>query len=157
MFLYKASGATYKQVIRQHLHTFPYSPVEAHKDDFILLSKNRADCGMTERQVQYAAKLLDVREATNQELAKWFPGVQAGQRWRYAISLYWVKPFRRPFNLTEVPGFNAKRYNTVQGYAKLDKADEMAMLTFLIDTNADLLIDVINNAVHPDELDHSPS
>jgi hypothetical protein len=149
MYLYKASGATYKRVVRQELHAFPYSPADVSEDEFILLSKNREDCAMLEKQVQHAAKLHSVRPATKAELDTLFPGVAAGDRWRFALKLYWVRSFQRPFNLAEVPGLNQKRYATVQGFAKLDPADELAMLRYLIATNADLILDVINYAERP--------
>jgi len=153
MYLYKASGATYRRVIRQELHAFPYPPAEVSEDEFILLSKNREDCGMLEKQVQYAAKLRSVRLATNAELDAFFPGVDAAARWRYAMQLYWVRQFQRPFNLADVPGLNAKRYATVQGFAKLDAADELAVLRHMMATNSDLILDVINNAERPDASD----
>lgn len=150
MYLYKASGATYRTVVRKELHAFPYSPAEVSEDECILLSKNREDCAMLEKQVQYAAKLHSVRAATEEELDAFFPDVAASGRWRFALKLYWVRPFRRPFNLTEVTGLNAKRYSTVQGFAKLDPTDELAMLRHLIATNADLILDVLNNAQRPE-------
>jgi hypothetical protein len=150
MYLYKASGSTYRRVIRQEVHAFPYSPAEVSEDEFILLSKNREDCAMLEKQVQYAAKLHSVRPATSTELDGWFPGVAAGDRWRFAMRLYWVRAFQRPFNLAEVPDLTAQRYSTVQGFAKLDPAGELAMLRYLISTNADLILDVINNAERPE-------
>jgi hypothetical protein len=153
MYLYKASGSTYTRVIHEELHAFPYSPAEVSEDEFILLSKNREDCAMLEKQVQYAAKLHSVRPATQAELERFFPQVAAGARWRFALKLYWVRPFRRPFNLSDVRGLNAKRYATVQGFAKLDAADELVMLRHLIATNADLVLDVINHAERPDASD----
>src|SRR6185437_943196 len=150
MYLYKASGATYNRVVRQELHAFPYSPAEVREDEFILLSKNRDDCAMLEKQVQYAAKLHSVRLATEAELDASFPHVGASDRWKFTLKLYWVKPLQRPFNLPEVRGLNARRYATVQGFAKLDAADELLVLEYLMATNADLVLDVLNNAERPD-------
>jgi len=150
VYLYKASGATYKRVVRQELHAFPYPLTEVSEDEFILLSKNREDCTMLEKQVQYAAKLHSVRPATEAELDAFFPGVAAGDRWRFTLKLYWVRAFQKPFNLAEISGLNARRYATVQGFAKLDPADELAMLRHLIISNSDFILDVINNAERPD-------
>lgn len=150
MFLYKASGATYRRVVNQELHAFPFAPKETSEDEFILLSKNREDCALLEKQVQYGAKLHSVRTATPAELESWFPGVAAADRWGFALKLYWVRKFQRPFNLAQVRSLDAKRYATVQGFAKLDEEDELAVLRYLIATNADLLLDVINNAERPD-------
>jgi hypothetical protein len=149
MFLYKASGHTYKQVIRQQVHAFPYSPAETNEDEFILLSKNKQDCSLVEKQIQCTGKLHSIRLATPEELDAWFPNVAAGERWRYAMRLYWIRELTLPFNLSEVTGFNARRYAQVQGFAKIDAADELAMVRHLFKTNEDLILDVLNNAERP--------
>lgn len=51
MFLFKASGATYRKVVERGVHAFPYSPVEVNGDELVLLSKNRKDCALLEKQV----------------------------------------------------------------------------------------------------------
>jgi hypothetical protein len=149
MFLYKSSGATYRKVVRQSVHAFPYSPVDARHDEFVLLSKNRADCRDTEKQVQYIAKVLEVQPATPAQLDELFPGVGAGRRFRYTIKLYWVKPLPQPFNLSGITGFKAKRYNTVQDFAKLDNEDAQALFRHLVATNSDVVLDVVNNVERP--------
>jgi hypothetical protein len=150
MYLYKASGQTYRRVVRQHVHAFPYSPTEASEDEFILLSKNRQDCDLLEKQIQFTGKLHSVRLATAEELDMWFPDAGASERWRFAMRLYWVRRLKRPFNLAEIAGFDARRYAQVQGFAKLQPTDELAILRFLIKTNEDLILDVMNNAERPD-------
>ncbi len=136
-------------VVTSALHAFPYSPKDVRPDEFVLLSKNREDCGLLEKQVQNVAKLLNVRPASDDELDQTFPGVEAGDRWRSIVELYWLRPLINPFNLHDVPGFNAKRYRPVQGFALLDSDDEMALFEHLIRTNGKLLLDVINNAERP--------
>jgi len=155
MFLFKASGATYRKVIRHRIHAFPYAPVEVNGDELVLLSKNREDCTMMEKQVQSVAKLHKVRRATAAELEQFFPGVGAAERWKYAVNLYWVRPLPAPFNLRAVSGFNAKRYNPVQGFARLDTGDDLALVRHLARTNPDVLLDLINNAQPPDDADGS--
>lgn len=51
-----------------------------------------------------------------------------------------------PFNLSAIRGFNAKRYNTVQGFARLDAGDDLALIRHLAKTNSDVLLDIVNNA-----------
>jgi hypothetical protein len=149
MFLYKSSGATYGKVVKQSVHAFPYSPAEARQDEFVLLSKNRADCRNLEKQVQWVAKVLDVRSATATELENLFPRVGAGSRWNHVVKLYWVKALTKPFNLSAIPGFNAKRYDTVREFAKLDDQDEQALFRYLVATNSDVVLDFVNNAERP--------
>ena len=149
MFLFKASGKTYARVKKHAVHAFPFGPHEAPSGQFVLLSKNREDCRPTERQIQCAAKLLRVRPATPAELDERFPGVGAGQRWRFAVELYWMRPLEEPFNLSQVRGIKARRYDAVQGFARIDDVDEQALLKHLIRTNPRVILDFINNAEQP--------
>ena len=73
MVLFKASGKTHSRVVRQQIHAFAYSPAEVRRDEFVLLSKNREDCASTEAQIQFVAKLGEVRAATAEELDRYFP------------------------------------------------------------------------------------
>jgi hypothetical protein len=150
MFLFKASGATYSKVVKQEIHAFRFSPADVNENEFILLSKNREDCALVEKQVQYVAKLLVVRPGTEEELDRLFPDVRAAERWAYVVELYWSKPLSSPFNLSQVPALKYKRYNTVQGFAKVDQEDALALVPFLTRTNPDVLLDLLNNAERPD-------
>jgi hypothetical protein len=149
MFLFKASGATYRRVVRQTVHAFPHSPAEVRGDEFVLLAKNREDCSQLEKQVQNVAKLLQVRNATGKELEQLFPNVNAADRWRYVVELYWLRPLVMPFNLAQVPGLNAQRYAPVQGFAKLDAEDELPLFDYLCKTNAPVVLDIAGNAERP--------
>ena len=149
MFLFKASGATYAKVVKQAVHAFPHSPAELGGDEFVLLSKNREDCALLEKQVQHVAKLLVVRPGTEDELERLFPGVGAAARWKYVVELYWRRRLPKPFNLSDVPGLAATRYNSVQGFAKLDDGDALALVRYLQDTNGDLLLTFVNDAEPP--------
>lgn len=148
MFLFKASGKTYRKVIKHSLHAFPYAPSEVNGDELVLLSKNREDCTMAEKQVQTVAKLLKVQRATP-ELDRVFPDVQASKRWKYEIRLYWVRRLSTHFNLNQIVGLNAKHYNTVQGFARLTDGDDLALVRYLAKTNPDVLLDILNNAERP--------
>jgi hypothetical protein len=150
MFLFKASGATYRRVVKQTVHAFPHSPAQVRGNEFVLLAKNREDCSLLEKQVQFVAKLLTVRSGTEAELDRLFPGVDAGSRWKHVAELYWLRPLAHRFNLSDIPSFNAKRYAPVQGFAKLDGEDAHALLKYLQDTNSILLLDIVNQAERPD-------
>src|SRR4051812_3064165 len=118
MFLFKASGDTYRAVVRHQLHAFAYSPHDPHNDEVVLLSKNREDCANLEKQVQHLARIQHIRPARGDELDRYFHGVGASARWKHVVKLYWVRPLVRQFNLHNVKDFNATHYNTVQGFAK---------------------------------------
>lgn len=62
MFLFKASGRTYLRVVKRSLHAFPNRPQKVEVGQLVLLSKNREDCTPSEAQIQYVAKILDVRQ-----------------------------------------------------------------------------------------------
>lgn len=149
MFLFKASGATYGKVVEQSVHAFPYSPLDVQGDEFVLLSKNKDDCALLERQIQFVAKLIEVRRATEGELERFFPGVNAASRFEYVAELYWLRRLPKPFNLTGALGPRARRYDTVQDFAKLDHDDDLAILRHLLKTNPDVILDVVNNAERP--------
>ena len=149
MFLFKASGATYRKVAKQSKHAFPFSPTDVVGDEFVLLSKNREDCATSERQIQYVAKVLSVRSPAAGELEAAFPNVNAGARFGCVVDLYWSRPLANAFNLSEVPGLNYRRYDTVQDFAKLDEADALAVVRHLTATNGELLLDFVNNAARP--------
>lgn len=78
-----------------------------------------------------------------------FPSTRAGERWDYVVELYWRKPLPKPFNLSQVPGLNYRRYNTVQGFAKLDEEDGRVLTAYLAETNPNVLLDIVNNAERP--------
>ena len=149
MLLFKSSGATYMKVVRQSIHAFLHNPVRAREDEFVMLSKNREDCSGTEKQIQWVGKVLEVNRATPAQLDKLFPGVDAGRRFRYTVKLYWVRKLTKPFNLPEIRGLNARRYNTVQDFARLDSEDEPKLLKHLVTTNPDVILDFLNNVKRP--------
>jgi hypothetical protein len=152
MFLFKASGQTYLRVVKRELHAFPNAPRDIEVGQLVLLSKNREDCTPSEPQIQHVAKVLQVRSATPEELEHNFPGVEASNRFRIMVELYWREPLERPFSLSQVPGVNYKRYDTVQDFAKLDEADEMAVFGFLVKTNRRLVLSYLNRDDLPAKL-----
>ena len=64
--------------------------------------------------------------------------------------LYWSRRLDRPFNLTHVKGLNARRYDTVQEFARLDESDELLLFQFLCETNPRVVMDFVNNAEDPE-------
>jgi hypothetical protein len=152
MFLFKASRKTYWRVAKQSLHAFPFSPKEAEVGQMVLLSKNREDLRRGEKQIQFVAKILAVRPATPAELEERFPGVGAGERFRFIAELYWLEKLDNEFDLSQVPGFNSRRYDSVQDFAKLDAVDESAMISFLAKRNERVLLSYLNRDDLPESL-----
>ena len=83
-FIYKASGATYRRVVNQELHAFPFAPKEASEDEFILLSKNREDCALLTHRGDSGARPVDrlaiasTVEAMSNVLCTWPSGWYKG-------------------------------------------------------------------------------
>jgi hypothetical protein len=152
MFLFKASGKTYRRVVRESLHAFPLSPLDADVGQFVLLSKNREDCALTEKQIQNVAKVLAVRPAGATELEARFPGVDAGSRFRFMIQLYWLEALDRPFNLADIEGVNFRRYDPVQDFARLDHEDEQLVINHMVRTNERVILSYLNRDDLPPEL-----
>lgn len=150
MLLFKASGATYRRVVRREVHAFEHRPRDYHEGEFVLLSKNRDDCQVGEHQVQYVGKLHRFRDATPAELDRLFPGVEASARWHHIAELFWVRPLENRFDFHQVAGVDLTHYQTVQGFAKLAEPDAHALFEHLRDTNAALVLDFVNNAVPPE-------
>lgn len=144
MILFKASGTTYRRVVTQERHAFPFSPSEVRPHEFVLLSKNREDCRPTENQIQHVAKVLGIEAVAPAVIEQQFPNVTAGARWSYLAKLYWSRPLKRSFNLSQVVGLNAKRYATVQEFARLDEGDEIVVFNFLLESNPETILDFVN-------------
>ena len=68
------------------------------------------------------------------------PNVCASDRWQYAVELYLVQALDKPFNLRNVPGINAKHYNTVQAFATLSEMEQLSLTTYLCMTNHESLL-----------------
>jgi hypothetical protein len=56
MRLFKSSGDTYRRVTAIQQHALNGVPQDVQRGELVLLSKNREDCGVGERQIQYLAK-----------------------------------------------------------------------------------------------------
>lgn len=151
MFLFKASGKTYMRVVRRGTHAFAHAPTEVNRDELVLLSKNREDCRPGERQIRFVGKIHEVRVALPSELDHFFPGMDAAKRWQYTIRLYNVFPVPEPFDLAQVPGLDAVHFRTVQGFSRLSHNDQAALVSFLISTNPQLVIDILNAEGPPDD------
>jgi hypothetical protein len=153
MFLFKASGKTYRRVARGAVHAFPHPPSDANADEVVFLSKNREDCRLGERQIRFAARIRDIRPARPSELESLFPGVSAEERWKSVIRLYCVREIQNPFDLAQIKRFNAKHYSTVQGFARVRPDDARPLLEFLAQTNPQLILDMLNAEGPEDDLD----
>jgi hypothetical protein len=82
MFLFKTSGRTLGSVIANQKHAFRGRPREWDVGEWVLVSKNRADCAPTDRQIQYLMKLESIRALEPGESEHYWPGTEG--RWIYS-------------------------------------------------------------------------
>lgn len=153
MYLFKASGKTYRRVVKGAVHAFPHSPTSANLHEVVFLAKNRQDCRPGEQQIRFTARIRQIRRARPAELETLFPSVGAEERWTSVIRLYNVRALDQPFELAQVKNLDAKHYRTVQGFARFKESDAEALITFLIKTNHQFLLDMANAEGPDEELD----
>lgn len=146
MFYFIADPSTYHRVHRKSTHAFATAPAEWEPDELVLLAETRDQKRTLHKQVQYLAKILDIRTPKDGELERLFPGVGAADRWHHVVDLYWARPLPEPFNLQEVAGLDHAAFRTVQQFKRLADAEAMAVFKFLCDRNASVVLDFINHA-----------
>jgi len=61
VYLFKTSGATFNNVIKNEKHAFSSKPKDWQVGELFLVSKNKLDCEYKEKQIQYTMKLRDIR------------------------------------------------------------------------------------------------
>ncbi len=129
MFLFKTSGRTIKSVVANQKHAFNGQPKEWVVGEPVLVSKNRADCGMSERQVQYVMHLRKIRCLRPGEADRYWPGNEG--RWRYLFECYDTVRLTRPFDLQEALGLDAEPYRSVMTFKRFDRSDEKKVAEFI--------------------------
>jgi len=145
MLLFKASGQTYPGIIAHRRHAFHAKPQTFHRNELVLLSKNRTDCVGLEKQVQYVGKLVHIRKPVSaDEFELYWPGARGAERWNYVAELYCIQRLNVPFNLNEVRDLDWKHFKTVQGFAVFREPDATPLMRFLTATNPDIVLDLMN-------------
>lgn len=150
MFYFIADPTTYHRVHRKSTHAFATAPVDWDVHELVLLAETRDQKRTLHKQVQYLAKILDIRAPDEGELERLFPGVNASARWKHVVDLYWARPLPEPFNLQEIEGVGHASYRTVQQFKRLPDTDAKAVFDFLCKRNASVVLDFINRA-DPDD------
>jgi hypothetical protein len=129
MFLFKTSGRTLCSVIGNQKHAFRGKPQEWQRGELVLVSKNKVDCGPSERQIQFAMRLDSIRPILPGEANRYWPGTEG--RWRYLVECCDTAALRNPFNLTEALGEEAEVYSSVMTFKRLTFAHEQDVRAFL--------------------------
>lgn len=137
MFLFKTSGRTIGSVVANQKHAFRGMPREWTRGELVLVSKNRADCALGEKQIQYTMRLASIRPLEPGEAELFWPGTEG--RWRYLVSCSDARKLVRPFNLHEALGAKADGYSNVMTYKRLECEDERRVVEFLKSREPDLV------------------
>jgi len=129
MFLFKTSGATLASVVKNQKHAFSNRPRDWHSGEIVIISKNRADCSKSERQIQYVMKIDYIRPIEPGESELYWPGTEG--RWRHLVQCRETQRISHPFNLQEALGACAKEYSTVMTFKRFDSDHEAQIRAFL--------------------------
>lgn len=133
MYLFKTSGRTLGSVVANQKHACRGRPKVWVPGEYVLVSKNRADCAPSERQIQYIMRLARIRPLRPGEAETYWPGTEG--RWTYLVECEGTQRLGRPFNLSEALGIRAAPYQGVMTFRRLDPADECGVEEFLRRSN----------------------
>jgi hypothetical protein len=129
MLLFKTSGATYDSVIKNQKHAFKGMPQNWYSGELVLVSKNKADCGKDEKQIQYVMRLTDIRPLKRSEADSYWPGNEG--RWKYLVECSDTMLIRQPFNLVDLLGDEYGPYAHVMTFMKIRPSHETIISSYL--------------------------
>ena len=143
MLIFKTSGQTFESVIRNEKHAFPNCPKNWFRGETVLVSKNKADCIHSEKQISYTMSLLDIRPTTDNEIRKYWPGNDS--RWKYIAICTETSHVPNPFNLDDVHNLSStQHYKDVQIFAKIKSEDEALILPLLTPSSSNTPDEIIS-------------
>jgi antitoxin MazE len=118
MILFKTSGKTLGNVLKDRKHAFVNPPKHWSKGTMVLISKNKIDCEPDEKQISHIAKIKNIRKPKRGEIEKSWPG--AKNHWNYIVELEEVKPLAKSFNLEDALKDKARFYGPAVSFKKID-------------------------------------
>jgi hypothetical protein len=136
-FIFKTSGATIRSVVANQKHAFRGKPVDWYKGEWVLVSKNRQDCHLLERQIQYVMRLGTIRPLERGEAELYWHNSEG--RWQYLFSCTNTVRLARPFNLGEPLGTAAEAYRGTMTFKRLTSDDERRVYEFIERSNPGLI------------------
>lgn len=129
MFLFKTSGQTFDSVISNQKHAFKHAPNNWTVGEIVLVSKNKNALVGDEKQIQYIMKIKEVRKASQEEIAIYWPN-NIG-RWDFVADCYETSKLALPFNLDDLLGTDAKKYQPVMVFTKLSPEHDEIVTQYL--------------------------
>lgn len=133
MYIFKTSGETFESVISNQKHAFRNQPANIKEGDLIIVSKNKSDCAEGEKQIQYRMFVDKIARTNPEEIELYWPG--NGNRWNYIVHCLNTVRLEIPFDLADLLGDDAAKFQPVQNYAKVSWPDEDKIIDYLLKTN----------------------
>lgn len=137
MYVFKTSGRTIDSVVANQRHAFASRPRDWHIGELILVCKTRVDLVPGEKQIQYTMRFGDVRPLLPGEAERYWPGTEG--RWEYIVECTNTHRLRRPFELHEAIGSDARSFAPVVTFKKCSANDQARLEDFLRRSDADAL------------------
>ena len=146
MYIFKTSGETFNSVIENKKHAFKSCPSDYHRGEIALISKNKSSLNKDEKEIKYAMRIKEIREATSSEIENYWPG--HGNKWKYIVDMYDRMEFLIPINLDDVVDTKQGFYKGIQTYRKVKEKDKQDFLSYIDSQN--IVVDD-SNSYNPDE------
>ncbi len=118
MYLFKTSGGTLPLVVDAKTHGYATRPADWNAGEIVLLSKNKGDLEPGEKQIQYIARIVDVRRLRPGE-AEAYWGVEYEGKYEWLIELSDICQLAEQFNLSDAIGSGAEDYWGVRSFKRL--------------------------------------
>lgn len=135
MLLFKTAGDTFNSVVSNQKHAFYRIPKNWQSGEIALVSKNKKDCRIGEKQIQHIMRLERMRPATHAEIEKYWPNNFG--RWKYIADCFQTVRLQKPFNLDDIIDYNElKVYKNVTPAMKISLMHEQVILNYLNSINA---------------------
>lgn len=130
MYLFKTSDNTFDIVIRNEKHAFVNSPRNWFVGELVLISKNKKDCKVREKQIQFVTEISNIRHIFPGEAEKYWPGNEG--RWNYLVEFTSTRNINIPFNLDEAIGENESAiYKPILTFKKILPEHEKKLMKYL--------------------------
>jgi 5-methylcytosine-specific restriction protein A len=129
MYLFKTSGTTIDSVIKNQKHAFTGAPRDWYAGEIVLVSKNKENLSIGEKQIRYIMRIENIREIRPGEAEMYWPGNEG--RWKYLIECYDTIKLDRPFDLADILKESAKKFQPIMTFKRIDNSDEQLIVNYI--------------------------
>jgi hypothetical protein len=129
MLLFKTAGDTFNSVVENEKHAFFRIPKDWQSGEIVLISKNKKDCRIGDKQIQYITFLKTLRSTSHSEIEGYWPGNFG--RWKYIADCYGTKRLSKGFNLDDLFKGDIRVYKNITPAMKIHNNHEEKILSYL--------------------------